>query len=146
MNNKGQLNIASIQMVSTSSVENNLDIAEELVAKAKAAGKNTIELEQMKRNALIERIKAEAQATLMLVKLNGEFTDDQKKRIKELSDMAVKLTQDSVVARIAEEKRLSDEHKKELDKRKKDKEDAKKEEDDNRIFIPYFAWAGINRG
>ena len=38
MNNKGQLNIASIQMVSTSSVENNLDIAEELVAKAKAAG------------------------------------------------------------------------------------------------------------
>ena len=38
MNNKGQLNIASIQMVSSSSVETNLDVAEELVAKAKAAG------------------------------------------------------------------------------------------------------------
>ena len=37
MNNKGQLNIASIQMVSSSSVETNLDVAEELVAKAKAA-------------------------------------------------------------------------------------------------------------
>ncbi len=38
MNKKGQLSIASIQMVSTSSVENNLDIAEQLVAKAKSAG------------------------------------------------------------------------------------------------------------
>lgn len=38
MNNKGQLSIASIQMVSTSSVEKNLDIAEQLVGQAKAAG------------------------------------------------------------------------------------------------------------
>lgn len=38
MKNKGQLNIASIQMVSTSSVEKNLDTAEELISKAKAAG------------------------------------------------------------------------------------------------------------
>jgi len=38
MNNKGQLNIASIQMVSTTSVERNLDVAEQLVTKAKAAG------------------------------------------------------------------------------------------------------------
>ena len=38
MNNKGQLNIASVQMVSTTSVERNLDVADELVSKAKAAG------------------------------------------------------------------------------------------------------------
>ncbi|MEY3950901.1 MAG: hypothetical protein RJB21_660 [Pseudomonadota bacterium] len=38
MNNKGQLSIATIQMVSTSSVETNLNIAEKLVADAKADG------------------------------------------------------------------------------------------------------------
>lgn len=38
MNSKGQLNIASIQMISTTSVERNLDMAEQLIAQAKAAG------------------------------------------------------------------------------------------------------------
>ena len=101
------------------------------IAKAQAAGKSTIELEQMKREALIERIKAEAKAIIALVKLNGEYTDEQKERFKELTETFKKLAQDSAVARIKEEKKVTDNFKKELDERAKAgelkaKEDAKR--------------------
>ena len=97
------------------------------IAKAKAAGENTFKLEEKKRAALAERLKAEAQAILALVKLNGEFTDEQKERVKELSEMAVSLTREGVVARITEEKRLTDEHKKQVDERAKNNEKTAQE-------------------
>lgn len=99
------------------------------IGKASAAGKNTFELEKLKRAETIKSLKAQADAILSLVKLSGEFNDDQKTRLQELSDLTRKLSQDNVVAEIKNNKKLSDEEVKEADKRKQAREKAAKEKE-----------------
>lgn len=98
------------------------------IAKAKAAGKNTFELEQQKRAAVIESVKAQMEATIQLVRLTGEFTDEQKEAMLALKDLALKTQREIVVARIAEEKRQTDEYKKTLDERRKAEDKTFKEQ------------------
>jgi len=104
------------------------------IAKAQAAGKNTFELEQQKRAAVIESIKAQMEATIQLVRLTGEFTDDQKEAMLELKDLAIKTQREMVVATISEEKKKTDEYKKVLNERAKANESnaskIKKEQDE----------------
>lgn len=98
------------------------------IAKAKAAGKNTFELEQQKRAAVIESVKAQMEATIQLVKLTGEFTDEQKEAMLALKDLAIKTQREIVVATIAEEKKKTDEYKKVLDERRKKEDESYKQQ------------------
>jgi hypothetical protein len=98
------------------------------IQKAQAAGKETFELEKQKRDALIERIRAEAKAITALAKLNGEVTEEQKERAKELMDEFKRLKEAQVIANIQQEKKLTDEYKKEVDNRAKAGEKAAQEE------------------
>lgn len=100
------------------------------IAKAKAAGKNTFELEQQKRAAVIESVKAQMEAAVQLARLTGEFTDEQRDALLELKDLAIKTQREMVVARIAEEKRQTDEYKKVLNERKKAEDQKYKEQID----------------
>ena len=98
------------------------------IAKAKAAGENTFESEQQKRAAVIESVKAQMEATIQLVRLTGEFTEEQKEAMLALKDLAIKTQREIVVARIAEEKRQTDEYKKVLTERRKAENDSQKEQ------------------
>lgn len=98
------------------------------IAKAQAAGEKTLELEQAKRNALLLRIKDEAKAIIELAKLNGEFTEEQKERAKELVDEFKRLKNEQVISEIKEEKRLTDEFKKQQEERLAAAEKTKQEE------------------
>lgn len=98
------------------------------IAKAKAAGKNTFELEQQKRAAVIESVKAQMEATIQLVKLTGEFTEEQKEAMLALKDLAIKTQREIVTATIAEEKRKNDEYKKVLDERRKKEDESFKQQ------------------
>ena len=98
------------------------------ISKAKAAGENTFELEQLKREAVIESVKAQMEATIQLVKLTGEFTEEQKEAMLALKDLALKTQKEIVVARIAEEKKQTDEYKKVLSERRKEESDSQREQ------------------
>lgn len=94
------------------------------IAKAKASGKNTFELEQKKRKAVLENLKAQAEAIVALVKLTGEFTDEQKEQLQEIGKLAKKLSQERKVAEIANAKESAD---KAREERKKANDKAQKE-------------------
>ena len=79
------------------------------INKAKAAGQNTYDLEQEKRNAIIETLKTQAQAILELAILNGGASEEQIEQIKKIKELAQSTFREIVVARITEEKRGSDE-------------------------------------
>lgn len=79
------------------------------ISKAKAAGKNTFELEQQKREAVIETLKVSAQAILELAILNGSVTEEQQEQLIKIKKLATQTFKDIVVARITEEKRGADE-------------------------------------
>lgn len=98
------------------------------ISKAKAAGENTFELEQQKRAAVIESVKAQMEATIQLVRLTGEFTEEQKEAMLALKDLAIKTQREIVVATIAEEKKKTDEYKKELDERRKTDDESYKQQ------------------
>lgn len=101
------------------------------IEKLRASGKETFKVEQEKRRAVLETLKIEANAILELVKLTGEFSDEQRDRLKEISDQAKKLSQELVVARIAHEKQVTDkarENAKERAKLAKEEADKAKEE------------------
>jgi len=98
------------------------------IAKAQAAGKATFELEQEKRKALIERVRAEGKALIQLAKLTGEFNDDQKARAKELNEEFKRLSREMAVAEIAQQKKVTDNFKKEVDERVKAGEKKAEEE------------------
>jgi len=89
------------------------------IAKLKAAGKSTVEIEQEKRKAIAETLKAEALAIQQQVRLTGEFTDEQKERLKELQKDAVTISRDTVIAQIAAEKEADDKRKALAEERKK---------------------------
>jgi hypothetical protein len=79
------------------------------IAKAKAAGKNTFELEQAKRAAIIETLKVAAQAIYETAILNGGATDEQKKQIKKIKKLAQSTYREITVAKLTEEKKAADE-------------------------------------
>jgi len=88
------------------------------IAKARAAGKDTFKLEQDKRNAIMENLKLQAKAIIALAKLTGEFDDEQREKAQQLADTFKELAQASAVARIAQEKKVTDNYIKELEKKK----------------------------
>jgi hypothetical protein len=94
------------------------------IAKRKAAGKDTADLERQRREQIQESLIAEAQAILTLVKLRGEYTQEQKDRMAELKESLIKNTQESAIKEIEEAKKLED---KKAELQKKANEDAKKE-------------------
>lgn len=98
------------------------------IAKAQAAGKATFELEKAKRDALLERIRAEALALKKLAELNGTITDEQKERAKELVEEFKRLKREQVVANISQEKKITDNYKKEVGERIKAGEKKAQEE------------------
>lgn len=116
------------------------------IAKAKAAGKQTFELEQAKRRALIERIKAEALAIKELAILQGEVTDEQKERFAELTQQVKKLSQESTIAVITEEKKKNDARKKASDDWKKEQEVEAKRQADLQKAIEDATIAAIEDG
>ena len=96
------------------------------IAKAKAAGKNTFELEQEKRKAFIESAKIQMQLMLEQVKLNGELTDEQREKMENLKNETIKIAKEMTVARIAENKRVVEEEKKNYDEWRKIQEEKAK--------------------
>lgn len=78
------------------------------IAKLKAAGKETYEVEQEKRKAILETIKTQALAIQEQVRLTGEFTDEQKESLKSLTELAKKTAQEITIASITEEKARND--------------------------------------
>lgn len=78
------------------------------IAKAQAAGKNTYEIEQEKRKAILETLKVQALAIQQQVKLTGEFTEEQKEALRGLVDLAKSTAQEITVAQIGENKRKND--------------------------------------
>lgn len=110
------------------------------IAKAKAAGKNTYEIEQEKRRAILETIKTQALAIKEQVRLTGEFTEEQKEALQGLIDLAKQSAQEITVAEISENKRKIDiinTQNKENKDRLKDIEDAEKEvlEEEEGVFL-----------
>jgi len=105
------------------------------IAKAKAAGKDTKQLEQEKRTAVLENIKEQAKAIRSLVLLTGEFTDEQKEQFQELTDQAKKLSQERVVADIEATKEANDKAAEAAKKRREAAEKAAKEEADKLAAI-----------
>lgn len=113
------------------------------IAKAQAAGKNTFEIEQEKRRAILETLKTQALAIKQQVKLTGEFTDEQKEAMQELVNLAKTTAQEITVAQITESKRRSDEtvafRKKTNDELKKIEEREKQEtEEEEGIFLEQY--------
>ena len=98
------------------------------IAKAQAAGKETFQLEQEKRKALIERLRSEGKALIELAKLNGEFTEEQKERSKELTEEFKRLSREQALANIAQQKKITDNYKKEVAERVKAGDKAAEEE------------------
>lgn len=70
------------------------------ISKAQAAGKTTVALEKEKRKVVIASLKAQAEAIISLVRLTGELTDDQRKRLEEISKLAKKLSNETIVNEI----------------------------------------------
>lgn len=89
------------------------------IAVAKASGKNAIDLEIAKQQAIIETNRALLQQTLDYIKAGGELTDEQKKLVKEQSE-AIKDANNAikVIKITAQQEDL---------KREKDKNDKLKE-------------------
>lgn len=79
------------------------------ISKAKAAGKNTFELEQQKRNAIIETLKVHAQAIYEAILLEGSATKEQKEQLDKIVKLARDNYREMAVAKIAENKKSNDE-------------------------------------
>ena len=108
---------------------------------AKAAGKNTFELEKKKQQAIQESLLAQAAGVKAVAELNGKFTDDQIKQYSELLTAVQKSKVAEKTLTIAHNKELTDDAKKKHDedvknykeasakKKKQLEEDVKKSED-----------------
>ena len=78
------------------------------IAKANAAGKNTLKLEQQKRHAFRKSTKEQIADIELLAKLNGKATDEQLEKIKALEDAIIKSTQETNLAVIKNNKESND--------------------------------------
>jgi len=97
------------------------------IAKAKATGKETIQLEKDKRKAVLDNLKAQATAILSLVKLTGEFNDEQREALEEITKAAKKLKQDETINFLSEQKKQADAVKKAKDEQQKANDKAETE-------------------
>lgn len=79
------------------------------IQKAQAAGENTFELEQQKRQAFIDSAKVQMQLMVEQAKLNGELTEEQKEAMIALKDETIRVAKEMNIARIKENKRVKDE-------------------------------------
>ena len=87
------------------------------IAKAKAAGKDTYMIEQLKRQAVKKSLKLEIESIRKLGRLKGEQTEEQKKDIAELLKLIKLSDHETTVSRIAENKKRSDSWKTSSDKK-----------------------------
>jgi hypothetical protein len=99
------------------------------IAKANAAGKNTLELEKQKQQAVINTLRIEAEAIVAAAKARGKFTEEENKRFTELIALTKKATNEITIIDIKANKQREDEqikatenHKKNLEKIKSDTE------------------------
>lgn len=107
------------------------------IAKAKAAGKNTFELEQKKREAILETLKTQALAIVEQAKLQGEFTDEMKEKLEGIKTLAINTAKEIKIAEIENSTKSRDEQVKNYEKvvaanKKKEEEllkDAQKQRD-----------------
>ena len=87
------------------------------IAKAKAAGKDTVKLEEEKRAAFRQTTFQQIKDIVRLAILNKEYTDEQRKQVADLTAEIKKSSQDSTLAQIANNKKVNDEAKKNSTKR-----------------------------
>lgn len=78
------------------------------IAKAQAAGKNTIQLEEEKRIAILKTLKTQLDAIMSTARANGEYTTEQIEQIKELGKEAAKIQNDATISKIKNDKAAAD--------------------------------------
>ena len=107
------------------------------IARATAAGKNTVDLEREKQKAIIETLKLEAIAIVQAAKARGEFTEAENTRFTELIALTQKASDEIVLINIKENKKKEDDnkahtdkYKTELDKRNQAERDARQKQTD----------------
>jgi hypothetical protein len=95
------------------------------IARAKAAGKETSQLEKQKQLDIIKTLRVEAEAIVAAAKARGKFTDEENARFTELIKATQKASDEIVLINITEEKKkedlkakTSEKNKAELDKQK----------------------------
>ncbi len=86
------------------------------IARATAAGENTLALEKKKQLAIIETLKLEAIAIIQAAKARREFTDEENKRFTELIALTQKAADEVVIINIKKNKEVQDDNKKANDK------------------------------
>lgn len=89
------------------------------IARATAAGENTLALEKKKQLAIIETLKLEAIAIIQAAKARGEFTDEENKRFTELIALTQKAADEVVIINIKKNKEVQDNNKKANEEYKK---------------------------
>lgn len=96
------------------------------IARAKAAGLETTELEKQKQLAIIKTLQVEAMAIVASAKARGKFTEEENKRFTELIAETQKASDAIVLINITETKKKEDQHEKNVEKYKAtlDKEKA----------------------
>jgi len=100
------------------------------IAVAKASGKNAVDLEIAKQQAIINTNKALVEQTIAYVRNGGVLTEEQNKLLTEqLQSIKSAVAQQDVI-RLNETKRIDDENKKQLENFKKLQADKLKEEQD----------------
>ena len=93
-------------------IENQNTAYDQQIAVAKAAGKETVELETKKQEAIIKTNKALVEQAIAYVKAGGELSEDQKKALTEQLKAIKQASNDKKVIAAADAKKDSDEVKK----------------------------------
>jgi hypothetical protein len=92
------------------------------IARANAAGKNTLDLERKKQLAIIETLRIEGMAIVAAAKARGEFTDEDNKRFTELIALTQKAADEVVIIDIKKNKELQEKAEKATDNWKKEQD------------------------
>ena len=95
------------------------------IDRASAAGKNTLELERKKQEAIIKTLRIEAEAIIAAAKARGNFTEEENKRITELIAQTQKASDAIVIINIKENKQKEDDNAKATEKYKQELEKRK---------------------
>jgi hypothetical protein len=71
------------------------------IARANAAGKNTLDLEKKKQQAILETLKTEALAIVAAAKARGNFTEEENKRFTELIALTQKAADEVAIIAVS---------------------------------------------
>lgn len=108
------------------------------IAKANAAGENTLQLEKKKQEAIIQSLRVEAEAIVAAAKARGNFTEEENKRFTELIALTKKAANEITLIDIKANKEREDEQAKQTEKNKqnleKRKADREKHEEELQKF------------